>query len=274
MQFSLNRVLEDLHKISRLRISVFDVDQNLITGYPEGPSDFCGFVRRGLTSNDFACLKQDLWAFKKVQNTDEAYTYRCHMGLLEAIAPLHYHGISVGYLMVGQALENIPTGKSRVISAASKLTKDQEYIESLLSQLPVLSMEDLDTFAHITRICAEYITSHYDFTVTPKNLAQEIMFYLNIHYSEKITMTELCQRFYSSKTTLNKVFQSYYQTSIFNKLNEIRIQEACVMLKTTELPIHIISSQCGFPDANYFSRIFRKTFHDSPSEFRKKYSGN
>lgn len=273
MQFSLDNILKDLHKISGLRISIFDISQNLITGYPEGPSDFCGFVRRNLPSNGYACLNQDLCAFQKAQQTGDTYIYQCHMGLLEAIAPLYYHGIPAGYLMVGQALEDIPSGKSRVITSASKITGDLDYLEGLLAPLPVMSRGDMEAFAHIIRICAEYITLHHDFTISSKNLAQEILFYLNMHYAEKITMAELCQRFYSSKTKLNKVFHTCYQISIFDKLTEIRLHESCMLLKTTQLPVHMVARQCGIPDANYFSRTFRKVFHCSPTQYREREAG-
>lgn len=269
MHFSLDEILKDLNKISGLRISVFDLDQNLISGYPPGPSPFCNFVRRSVPANEFTCLKQDRLAFEFVKKTRAPYIYQCYMGLLEAIAPLYYHGIPAGYLMIGQVLENVPTGKERVLFAARKLTDNTSYVDSLLSSLPSLTLEQMQSFSHIVSICAEYITLKHDFTVTHKTLAEELLFYLNMHYQEKITMQDLCGRFYSSKTTLNKIFQTYYNTSIFDKLHEIRLEEACVLLKTTETPIHLIAKQCGFEDANYFSRIFRKAFHCSPSQYRK-----
>ena len=36
------------------------------------------------------------------------------------------------------------------------------------------------------------------------------------------------------------------------------------------MPIGDIAMQCGFEDSGYFGRVFKQTFHMTPSQYRKK----
>lgn len=271
MTISLEDILKDLYTISGLRISIFDADQNLVTGYPDGPSPFCGFVRDTLPDRNTLCYQQDLQAFQNMQKSKDLYIYHCHMGLLEAIAPLYCYGTLSGYLMIGQAVEDTPSGKTRVMHQITRYTDNPEEAAYFLEQLPVLSLAQMKTYARIMKVCAEYITATNTLHITPPTLAQQVLYYLTEHYSEKITMTDLCRTFFCSKTTLTKTFQTYYNQTVFEKLLEIRLEESTKLLRNSQASIHVLAGKCGFNDANYFSRIFQKHYGCTPTQYRKTF---
>jgi AraC-like DNA-binding protein len=49
-----------------------------------------------------------------------------------------------------------------------------------------------------------------------------------------------------------------------------RIDEAKRLLAASDRPIQAIAEACGFGDAFYFSRVFRKVAGQSPSAFRAR----
>jgi AraC-like DNA-binding protein len=53
-----------------------------------------------------------------------------------------------------------------------------------------------------------------------------------------------------------------------------RLQHAQQLLSTTDLTIAEIALQSGYDDSNYFSRIFKKTFQLTPSEWQKQYKSS
>ena len=53
-------------------------------------------------------------------------------------------------------------------------------------------------------------------------------------------------------------------------INKTRIRQALILLNTSELSIGDIASRCGFPDANYFSRVFRRQQGLSPKQYRDR----
>ncbi|MGK7890932.1 MAG: helix-turn-helix transcriptional regulator [Leptolyngbyaceae cyanobacterium] len=53
--------------------------------------------------------------------------------------------------------------------------------------------------------------------------------------------------------------------------NDIRLDHAANLLRTTPLKIAEVSLQCGFNDQSYFSRCFKKKFKITPSAFCKEF---
>lgn len=102
-----------------------------------------------------------------------------------------------------------------------------------------------------------------------KQNLQHIKEYLDQHYTEKISLDELAERFFINKFYLTRIFKEQFGTSINNYLLKIRITHAKQLLRFTDQTIETISSECGIKDANYFSRMFKKIEGISPGEFRR-----
>ena len=51
-------------------------------------------------------------------------------------------------------------------------------------------------------------------------------------------------------------------------INDIRLKKSIELLRTNTLNITEIAIKCGFNDANYFSRIFKRKFGVSPLKYK------
>ena len=71
-----------------------------------------------------------------------------------------------------------------------------------------------------------------------------------------------------------KYFQQLFKNQTGKTPNDyfmgIRLQIAVKKLLTTEMSISEIAYESGFANSGYFTRIFKKYYHQTPSEFRKK----
>ncbi|MNL84900.1 HTH-type transcriptional activator RhaS [compost metagenome] len=56
-------------------------------------------------------------------------------------------------------------------------------------------------------------------------------------------------------------------------MNEIRLNKAAHLLRTSSAPVKVIAEQTGFADIPYFSRAFKKKHGVSPQIFRNQQSG-
>ncbi|MBW5445180.1 helix-turn-helix domain-containing protein [Cohnella sp. CFH 77786] len=92
--------------------------------------------------------------------------------------------------------------------------------------------------------------------------------YIEDHYLEPITLEEIAAISDISVRHLNRIFQSYYQTTPIAYLQRLRLERACTMLKQTKRTIMEISYECGFNDSNYFTRQFTKAYGLSPKAYR------
>ncbi len=66
------------------------------------------------------------------------------------------------------------------------------------------------------------------------------------------------------------IFKKYSGMSIFTYIHQLRIQRAQYLLMNSELPVNRIAESVGFTDPYYFSRLFKRFTHCSPSDFRKQ----
>ena len=105
--------------------------------------------------------------------------------------------------------------------------------------------------------------------VTEKiTLADEIRYYLQMKYSEPVTMNETARHFGIHPNYLTRIFRERYGITPKQFLVQIKMTKACQMLKKTDMTIGLIAQTLGFEDQLAFSKSFRKNMGVSPSEYR------
>lgn len=100
---------------------------------------------------------------------------------------------------------------------------------------------------------------------------EEIRDYMKNHFREEITLERLSELFFVSKYHLAREYRRVFGVTPGNDLTGIRISEAKSLLRFTTEPIAAIARACGYPDANYFARAFRRCEGISPLEYRRKW---
>ena len=92
------------------------------------------------------------------------------------------------------------------------------------------------------------------------------------HNIEKdVSVSELAAFNNISERYLHKIFRAVLNISPKTYILGIKLKIAAELLKTTDIKISHIALQTGFDNAFYLSRIFKKYYSLSPSEYRKHY---
>ncbi|MDO5392674.1 MAG: AraC family transcriptional regulator [Eubacteriales bacterium] len=102
------------------------------------------------------------------------------------------------------------------------------------------------------------------------SVVDEVKFYLDINYAEKIKLRDVAKSFGIHPNYLTRIFHEKYGISPKQYLISLKLKKARRLLTTTELSVSVISSSLGFDDQLAFSKIFKKEFAVSPSEYRKQ----
>lgn len=102
------------------------------------------------------------------------------------------------------------------------------------------------------------------------SVVDEVKFYLDINYAEKIKLRDVAKSFGIHPNYLTRIFHEKYGISPKQYLISLKLKKARRLLTTTELSVSVISSSLGFDDQLAFSKIFKKEFSVSPSEYRKQ----
>ena len=102
------------------------------------------------------------------------------------------------------------------------------------------------------------------------SVVDEIKYYLDINYAEKIKLQDVAKSFGIHPNYLTRIFHEKYGVSPKQYILDLKLKKARRLLTTTELSVSVIASSLGFDDQLAFSKIFKKEFSTSPSEFRKQ----
>ena len=97
--------------------------------------------------------------------------------------------------------------------------------------------------------------------------------YFNEHYNDQINIEEYAQSRGMSVSWFLRNFKQILKKSPMQYLLSIRINNAAVLLETTDYNINEISTIVGYDNPLYFSRLFRKQKGLSPSDYRKAMTG-
>lgn len=94
--------------------------------------------------------------------------------------------------------------------------------------------------------------------------------YIKCYYSNSISVQMIADHVGISREHLCALFKKQYGVSPVRFIRGYRLQNASVLLITTEYSIEKISELAGFSDYNYFSNQFHKAFECSPTVYRKR----
>lgn len=93
--------------------------------------------------------------------------------------------------------------------------------------------------------------------------------YMNEHIEDQITLDTITKKFAINRNKLNELFMKQSSMTCMSYLQKLRLDLGKILLTKTELPVSEISMRVGYPDPNYFTKLFKKTEGMTPTQFRK-----
>ena len=106
-----------------------------------------------------------------------------------------------------------------------------------------------------------------------KELADALKQLIDENYTKDFSLEALADVLHVNKFYMLRIFKEVTGTTPLEYHNQVRCEAAKKMLLDPNMPVASISSTCGFNSSSHFSRVFRKTVGDSPSEYRKAHLG-
>ena len=80
---------------------------------------------------------------------------------------------------------------------------------------------------------------------------------------------ELAARLEVSQEYLTRCFCKYIGVTPGKYLNQVRIENAKLLLREGQHPVQFVSDACGFSNANYFARVFCRSVGMNPREYAR-----
>lgn len=164
---------------------------------------------------------------------------------------------------VENQIEGLETGADKYLSKPLNFDLLEAHISNLIESRKKL----YETFLIKNKIESKTVAT----TSTDEKFMNRVLKVIedNIENPE-FNVNTLLKALNISRSLLHRKITSLTNQSTVEFINNIRLKKSVEMLKNEELNISEIAYAVGFNDPKYFSRIFRKQFGKSPSDYQKE----
>lgn len=109
----------------------------------------------------------------------------------------------------------------------------------------------------------------------PNILIQRVRNYIERHYCEQISLSEVADLMDVNPTYLSSIFESEQGESYSKYVLRLRIERAALLLRTHPVGnISDIATDVGYLSAKHFISVFKKYYGMTPSEFRSRFAAS
>jgi transcriptional regulator GlxA family with amidase domain len=130
--------------------------------------------------------------------------------------------------------------------------------------------------SHVERHFSHEIRKAYETSVFfeatesphPDEEITQIQIWLHDNYFKEVIFVQIAERFAMSLRTLNRRFKNALGKTPLEYLQEIRINTAKDLLKTSNLSINNIADKVGYSDVGHFSLLFKRHMSITPKAYR------
>ena len=109
-----------------------------------------------------------------------------------------------------------------------------------------------------------------DTTKVIHDSVQDVLDYINEHFSEKLELSDIAARGFYNPDYLSKLLKKYCGKSYSQYVKEKRIAQAAQLIQTTNLSVSEIMLQCGYTDSKIFYKHFKEIYGEVPGGLRRK----
>lgn len=168
-------------------------------------------------------------------------------------------------------------GKGNVILADTvKKLQIDEKIEKSLCYAKANTMETrilltctvVEILSQLSKLVEKGDNSNIN-TATSNNKVNQIIDYINRHYTEEVTLDTLANRFHFSKYYISHLFKDYVGVSPYDYLIVRRLYN-CNNLIRSNYTVKEACFMVGFNNYSNFYRLYKKHFKITPQEFKEQ----
>lgn len=99
-------------------------------------------------------------------------------------------------------------------------------------------------------------------------LIREVIVRIESDLSADLSLKTLAEASNLNASYLSSLFKKETGKTLTEYVTEKRMEMACYLLQYTGLQIQDIAENCGIHDVNYFTKVFKRTVHMTPKEYR------
>lgn len=184
-------------------------------------------------------------------------------------------GIRVPEAIAVIGVDNDETVCEHTVPTLSSVLPDFEGGGYLAAELLDRLMRDAQTepihLSYGVRQVVHRQSSQY--VLNTNRLASTAAEYIRLNACKGITVPDVASHLRVSRRLAEVRFRETYGRSLLDEIQRCRLEQVCILLRETRLPIREIGEECGYETENYLKTRFKKIFGMTMREYRKKTVG-
>lgn len=229
----LQRIQDDLGRVTGLSTVIFDPESNSITQQGLPCNRFCRKVIKSTPEGKNACRQCDLKAgekaFVRVREGKEPKVYTCHAGLIDFCAPLMAGEQLLGYLFLGQVLDAPPDLEWHRQKAVHYQIPTGEYLAAI-QELQVMEKDYIESAASILYSVANALSGEAYRRLLEQQKAKTLAIELEDRLQELTSLHTVSSSFIASGDALKTL-----QTIVEEAKKAMNIDAICLYLYDQQL---------------------------------------
>ena len=129
-----------------------------------------------------------------------------------------------------------------------------------LTELSYLLMETLELFTNLT----------FSERVGGSELIRKALAYMSKYYNQDLTLSSVARHVSLNPSYFSNLFKKETGTNFSTYLSNIRIENAKLLLKDSNLALSEIALELGFESQSYFSKVFKEHEGLTPRQYRQQ----
>lgn len=236
---------------------------------PYNANQFCSCLKKTLQNH---CISSDTHALMRAKEENDCFFYSCHFGLIEVALKLHLNNSIFGYLIIGPFRD--PDHKTEDLERIAKhcafYKEDEKKLTANYQKLQKFSLEKFNALKTISYALFEYAQRQNIIALRNNIFEEQIVPYIQNNLAEKLTIEDLCQKFFLSQKQLSQIVKNACNLSPKQYITQYRMLHAKNLIVSTNMPLEKIAETVGIPDYNYFVKVFKSVNRHTPTYYRKK----
>lgn len=166
----------------------------------------------------------------------------------------------------------------KLLVGYSQVLKGESSISELIRQTnEVLKLHQQGSMIH-TYYYGDYNWSLFKKSSSQSNfrsqeslLIKKVKNYIKNHYTQRgLSLNQIAEANHISSNYLSNLFKQETGKNVWDYVIKLRMEESRYLWLNTDMKVYEISDHIGYESADHFSRVFKKSFGESPSKMKKR----
>lgn len=267
----VKQLIDSFASFLGVKITIYSIElEEWLVGFHTMESDYCTLLQDELKVRE-RCLKQDKIVCERCRSIQQRQqVYRCFGGLTEVIIPIILEDDMFCYAIIGQfrTQQSVP-------QEIRKLWIEKGYplqtLEEAYQKRPFFTKQSMTNMRQLFSDMLKVLIETKYLEIEKMELTKQVISYVNGHLADRLFIEDVATALGASPAAIVRAVKHDLNISFRQMIISYRVQKfEDIIAKTPSLQVKEVSSMVGYDDPLYFSRLYSKIRHRTPSEYLRQ----